>query len=127
MENLPPQDELRLDNEILKLKLQPENQAAQIHIAPGLDPEVENKWLNYVYNYEKVCKEAPKRSVYEMMGKPEFKNASDLSDEEIEQELTSLFKIMMTSKVRLNWLDDCYDDRTLYVFITEELFNEMVD
>ena len=45
-----PEEELKADNELLKIKLELEH--GMQHSDSNLPPEIENQWLNNIYNYE---------------------------------------------------------------------------
>jgi len=118
---LSPGEKLKMDNDILKAKLSAEFGMSKTESV--LDDEIENQWLNYIYNFETMSKDAGSISVYEFINKPEFKTIDKLNKEEISSELDRLFKIMEENGIALDTLCD-YDDEVIYKFITEELFRE---
>ena len=126
-DSLTPEEKLQQENNLLKLKLMAEHQA---HFPEQdknlLNPEQENAWLNYIYNFEELHKNARKISVYERIGKPDFPREEDLDDERVEQELDRLYEVMHQHEVVL----DCcceYEARVIYKFITEELFEYEIE
>lgn len=121
---LMPRKNLRVENELLKEKLQSE--FGMKGMKSDLPDELENDWLNYIYDFEKLHKDAKEISVYERLGKPEFKKTSNMNDEEITSELSRLYDLMDQNGLALNTLCD-YDDRIIHEFVTEELFKEMID
>jgi hypothetical protein len=126
-ENFTPEEQLRNETEILKLKLEVEN-GAIIHMPEDstLPAEVENEWFNHVYNYERLCREAGYTTVYDFIGKPEFKDLAEIPTEEVSETLEQLLKYMYVRGVELNFEYECYPAATLYKFVTDELFNQKV-
>ncbi|HMQ70845.1 MAG TPA: hypothetical protein PKC58_17850, partial [Ignavibacteria bacterium] len=95
-----------------------------------LDPEMENQWLNSVYEFENKFKDAKRITLYEFIGKPEFRSLENekLSEGEIAIELERIYKIMEENSIRLDAICEYENkDELLYRFITEELFNEEID
>jgi hypothetical protein len=130
MENNPentldPEDELKFQNEFLKLKLKLEHNMEQSDTS-SLSPEIENLWLSNIYNFEQQYKNAKRVKVYDALGCPAFKKVEELSEANIQESLHNLLSLMENKGVVL----DCcctYDDTTIYRFITEELFDHEMD
>lgn len=121
---LTGRENLNAENELLKIKLKSEFGMKDMN--SQLPAELENEWLNYIYNFEKLHKEAKEISIYERLGKPEYKKIADLNNEEVTSELSRLLNLMEENNLILNFLCD-YDDRIKYEFITEELFAEEIE
>ena len=121
---LTGRENLNAENELLKIKLKSEFGMKDMN--SQLPAELENEWLNYIYNFEKLHKEAKEISIYEKLGKPEYKKIADLNNEEVTSELSRLLNLMEENNLILNFLCD-YDDRIKYEFITEELFAEEIE
>lgn len=119
---LTPEEKLQQENNFLKLKLMAENDAKFFEGGEKeLDPKLENEWLNYISNYEKIHKDAKIVTLYEFIGKPHFTPANQLKIDDISEALESLLKIMADKDVSLSCICE-YDDLVIYRFITEELF-----
>ena len=58
------------ENDLIKSKLSEEFGMKDMH--SGLDPESENEWLNYIYEWDKQFSERKRISVFDRMSKPEF-------------------------------------------------------
>src|SRR5580704_5412580 len=127
MENETPktEDELRAENEVLKLKLELEH-GMQDSSDSNLPADVENAWLNNVYSFEQQWKDAKRITVYDLIGKPPYKNINELKKGEIKTELDRLFEVMNASGVKLDMICE-YTDKEIYKFITEELFAHETD
>ncbi|MBI3483398.1 MAG: hypothetical protein HY015_10600 [Bacteroidetes bacterium] len=120
-----PDDELKSENALLKLKLELEHGMTQSDTS-GLDAEIENQWLNNIYNFEQQFKQAKKIKVYDAIGRPVFKKLEYLNIKEIPRALKELKSVMAKKGVAL----DCccpYGDALIYKFITEELFDHEMD
>ncbi|MEP6596567.1 MAG: hypothetical protein ABJA71_11510 [Ginsengibacter sp.] len=117
-----PHENMQIENEILKLKLKAQfGEALQMETGTDLLPEIENKFLKNVQAFEEAHQNIKYTKVDELLGKPDYKKANELSDKEITEELSRIEEIMEKNKMVLDVLAE-YDDRTIYTFITEELF-----
>ncbi len=117
-------DDLRMENEIKKIKLSLEHGANFLNTSGNeLPPEIESKWLDYMQQFEDQLSKRKKITIYELAGKPQYKKVDDISDDEIENELKTILKTLTKSSVIVDTICDV-DDRELYRFITEELFLE---
>src|SRR5690606_18578056 len=122
---LSPEEELRAENNMLKLKLKLEYGMQETDTS-SLPPHIENDWLKYIEAFEKQYRDAKSVTVYEFIGKPPFKPIDALIPEQVGPELNRLFTIMGDHDVAL----DCickYDDAVIYRFLTEELFPHQMD
>lgn len=122
------QENMRIENDILKLKMKAQFGEA-FQMGPDnndLPPEIENEFLKNVLAYENAHQHVEYKKVYELLGKPEYKKANELSDEEISEELSRIQKILEQNNMALDVLAE-YDDKTIYTFITEELFEHETD
>lgn len=130
MENLSetpfnPQDDLKASNELMKLKLELEHNMMMSDTS-GLPPEVENQWLNNIYNFEKHFKEVGRAKVYDLLGRPSFIKYDVLTESQVHQELLRLLALMAEKRIAL----DCcceYPEVVIYRFLTEELFEHEAD
>ncbi len=119
------EDELKAENNLLKLKLELEHGMKMMDTS-ALDPEMENQWLTDIYNFEKSHKEAKQITVYDYLGRPDFKPINGLSKKEISTELERLDKLMIENHICLDCLCE-YEDEVIYKFITEEFFLKETD
>lgn len=127
-ENYPElsgEEKLKAENELLKMKLTAEFGMKQSDM-PSINDEIENQWLNQIYEYEKSYANSKTIKVCDSLGSPEFKPSDGLNDIEISEALKSLTQIMEERNLMLDIICD-YEDRVIYKFITEELFNEETD
>jgi hypothetical protein len=118
-----PEENLRMENELLKLKLKAEL-GGDSFSASGIDPELENQFLKNVLAFEHNFTGSKPTKVYDLLGKPDFKKVNDLTDEELEIELVGIAELMAKKHIEVYFGDNVeYDSRTQYQFITEELFD----
>ncbi len=122
--NLPPEEKLRAENELLKLKLQAE--FGMEKMKNPLDDKMQNDWLNYIYNFEKQHAENKLVKLYDFIGKPPFKKADELTEEELTQELDTMIEVLQKNGINLDTICE-YDEEVIYKFITEELFEHEMD
>jgi hypothetical protein len=115
----------RIDNELKKKEMQ-KKYGAHFGGNSDLPPDIENEWLNYIENFEEQFEDAKQITVYNRLGEPAFKAENELSDIQLANELERLYKIMAEKYISLDVLSEV-DDRDIYRFITEELFQQEID
>jgi hypothetical protein len=116
-----PDEQLRIENELLRLKLQAET-GAELQQLHNIPPDVENAFLNNILAFERQLDSIEETKIFDLIGQPaDFKNESELNDGEIETELERLNKLMESHQIEVDYGTD-YDARLKYKFITEELF-----
>jgi hypothetical protein len=121
-------DKLSIENEIMKIKLQMQFGDDFIMRSNGtLPPEIENQFLKQIMAFEANHGKGEEVTVFERIGKPDFKKVEDMKPHEITVELDRLNKLMESNGIMLNVCDGPYDDAVIYQFITEELFLENVE
>ena len=74
-----PQENLRIENEILKLKMQAESGAVFGGGIADLPPEIEAQFLQNIQKFEDAWKNVNYIKVYDYIGKPDYKKEDDLS------------------------------------------------
>ena len=125
-EGMTPEEKMRMENELNKIKLQAEF-GADFHINENLPADVENDFLKNIMLFEEQFKNHNTVKVFDYIGKPDFKKSTDLDDDEVSFELDRITKIMEANQIALDVINE-YDERTIYSFITDELFeHEMND
>ncbi|CAN5357640.1 hypothetical protein BH09BAC3_BH09BAC3_09650 [soil metagenome] len=130
MENLPKnefesEDDLRASTELLRLKLEMDYNMKISHTSE-LPPEIENKWLSNIYNFEEQYKNSKPTKVRELIGNPFFPASEELNDLQIREQLARVMGLLEEKHIAL----DCcceYEDRVIYKFIVEELFDHETD
>jgi len=115
-----PEENLRIENELMKLKLKAEL-GADSYSAADIEPGLENEFLKNVMAFEQNFATAKPVKVYVVAGEPEFKKAADLDDDELATELDRITDILSEKNIEV-YFGDGYDNRIMYQFITEELF-----
>jgi hypothetical protein len=118
-----PAENIKMENEFLKIKLKARYGDAFFMQSNGdLPPEIENQFLKNMMAFEDAHANASFTTVYECIGKPDYKPASNLNDTEIAMELERVNTILAEHNMALDICDGPYPDRLIYTFITEELF-----
>jgi hypothetical protein len=118
-------EDLRLENEILKLKLQAE-MGARFESSEELPPELEHQFLQQVVAFEEASRTVQTKKVYDILGRPPFRRLEELTPQEIGPELHRLYNLLEEKNMELD-VQGQYDDVILYRFITEELFEHETD
>jgi hypothetical protein len=133
-ENLPhdslgsnPEENLRIENELLKLKMQAELGASLRETGSDLSPEIENMFLKNIMAFHQQSSDNKLITVFAKLKNPLFKPAEDLDDTNLSIELIKIENLLLSENIYLRFADH-YPDRTKYTFITKELFDvEMQD
>jgi hypothetical protein len=116
-----PEEQLRIENELLRLQLQAET-GADIQQLEDVSPEVENAFLNNILAFERQLDTIEEVSIYKILGEPkDFKAEGELSDEDVARELERLEVFMREHNIEVDYGAE-YPARVKYKFITEELF-----
>lgn len=118
-------DELGTENELMKLKMMAEF-GGNFVANEEIPPEVENVFLKQIMQFHKLHDPANKTTIYKFIGSPEYNAVTDLSNKQLEKELSYLLKLMGKNGVAVSCLADL-PNRELYRFITEELFKLEID
>lgn len=123
-----PQENLRIENELLKIKLKAQfGEAFQMGTGEGMPPEIENRFLKNVLLFEEAHMNAAYTTVYNRIGKPAYRPAGELTREEMKQAADELLALMNEHQIQLDFCDGPYDDETIYRFITEEFFEHEIE
>lgn len=116
-----PEEQLRIENELLRLKLQAET-GAELQKMEDIPPEVENAFLSNILAFERQLDNIDEATIYQLIGEPkDFKPAEELTDGEIETELERLNELLESNQIEVGY-GTVYPARVKYKFITEEFF-----
>lgn len=122
---LSPEEQLRMENEIEKLKLSAFNDA-QFSTNKELPPEIESGWLKYIAHFEKEWEDVERITITEKLGHPQFPAPETLTESEMEDKLDEIQQRMAEEGIFLDTI--CKVPATeVYRFIIEELFFEEID
>ena len=120
-------EKLRMENELKKAKLMLEHGAIFSEPEEGkISPEIENDFLNYIEQFERSFHNSEQISLYDFIHKPEYKLVDEIPDSAIGAELAKIINTLRENEISLDTLCDV-QDRELYRFITEELFQHEID
>src|SRR5262245_17493057 len=99
LSNLNREEQLKAENEFLKMKLMLEHGGqfgVNEHNDTPLPPEIENQFLNNILAFEKQFQERKTIKVFDKLGRPDhFKPEKEISDDDISnawQDLSSYMK-----------------------------------
>ncbi len=121
-------EKLRIENEVKKIKLSLEHGAyfSESDRTNDLDPRLEAAFHNNIEQFENAYENCKQISVYDFIGKPEFKKAEDVHGKELPAELEKLMNRLNENSINLHTICEVAD-RVLYRFITEELLLHEID
>ncbi len=118
-----PEENLRIENELLKLKLQAERGAIFSESRESLPAEVEAAFLKNIELFESAHEQAKESTVYEFIGKPAWKKKEELDPKALEDALAEMMEIMETRNIILEVMGE-YPPAVIYEFITGEFFRQ---
>lgn len=127
MKNISIQDDfdgtssenLKFENELLKLKLRAEFGASDI--STDIPPEIENAFLKNIFAVEHAFAQQKMIRLFDKLGKPLFKSANGLSERELKEEFLRLNLLLKQHAMLLSFSGE-YTILEKYLFLTEELF-----
>lgn len=122
--SLDPEETLRLENQILELKLKAEF-GATTYLEGDITAEVENKFLKNVLEFENNCARSEETRICELLGNPTIKPELALDDRELESSFEVVNKLLLAHNITVDF-GGSYDTRRKYKFITEELLEERI-
>lgn len=124
--NEEEREKLRLENEILKLKMQAELGAMFGEMGDELTPEMEHAFLQNILAFKEEYKNMKMVKVYDLLGQPVYKPFNTMSEDELKPELKRLLELMKEKNVLFH-VKTKYPPELIYRFITEELFQHETD
>jgi hypothetical protein len=118
-------EDLNTENEIKKIKLALEHgmDLSKPLADTDMPPEIESQFLDYVQQWEDEMAKGKMTLVYELVNRPPWKPEAQIADEEITVELEKMLELLHNNSLHIDTISEV-DDRELYRFITEELFNK---
>lgn len=123
-----PEENLRIENELMKIKLKAQyGDAFQMESSEVLPPDVENQFLKNILAFEASYSKGDFVTIYQRIGKPEYKAVNKMTPGELKESVQQLLELLNQHQVNLDFMDGPYDDAIIYQFITEELFNQEVE
>lgn len=93
---------------------------------PGLSPEVENEWLDYVLEFERQFERAGYITIRERIGNRPIQPLSDLPLNVVGEAVTVLLDLLAAHGIAVDFLGDV-DELEAYRYLTEELLDEEMD
>jgi hypothetical protein len=96
-----------IDNGLKRNEME-EKFGAKFGMIGDVSPEIEKEWLKSVEAIEEQYRNSNRISVWEKIGRPEFKKIEILQEEEVSMELVRLLNILDKNQVSLETLCDFY-------------------
>jgi len=127
-DHLSEDENLKAENDFLKMKLMLERGAFISEQNEELPAEVENQFLNSIMAFEKQFEERKTIKLFDKIGRPQhFRPVEDIIDSEIERSYDSLLDYLNEHEIDLSVCSPNITIRELYRFVTEELFQHEID
>ena len=116
-----PEENLRIENELLKLKLQAERGAFFSESRGSIPAETEAAFLQHIEQFEAAYEQAKETTVYEFIGKPDCKKAEALEPKDQQDALDGMLEMLEEKNIILEVIGE-YPPAVIYEFITGEFF-----
>lgn len=120
-----PEENLRMQNDFLKLKMMAES-GAFFGGDGNLPPDIENQFLKNVMEFEKVNSNSKPQKIFDLLGQPYFEDEKNLKGEEFKTEFKKLEKLLKKHHIQVNFIAK-KPGRFKYNFIITELFEHETD
>jgi hypothetical protein len=119
------EENIEMENELLRLKLKAELGGDSFSNG-NLDPTLENQFLKQVLAFEHSYAKGKRVKIFDLLGKPDFKSVSELTDGQLDFEFKSVLDLLAQNNIAVDFSGD-YDNRLKYSFIIEELVDHETD
>ena len=129
-QELNAEEQLKAENDFLKMKLMLENGAEFNESAnpEEIPPDIENQFLKNIIEFESQFARQRRITVFERIGKPvHFKPVKSLDENEIEDAWQELSSCLEENGILLEAYNPKITARDLYRFAVEELFDYEMD
>lgn len=129
-EDLNEEENLKNENEFLKMKLMLEQgaQFGNIQSDSELPAEIQNQFLKNIIEFEKQFEEHKTIKLFDKMERPtHFKSVSKIPEEEIDNAWNELNTYLRKYGIELSVCSPNIGKKELYRFATEELFKHEMD
>jgi len=122
------QENLRIENEFLKIKLKAQyGDSYHMEMNNDLPPDIENQFLKRMMAFEDEYANAAYTTIYERIGSPAFRIPGELSEPATRAAVRELLALLEKNDIFLEIADGPYPSETIYRFIVEELFGMKVE
>ncbi len=123
-----PQENLRMENEFIKLKMKAQfGDSFLMQPESGLPPQIENEFLKHIIQFEENFQKAEFITLAEKIGIKDPKSSAQMTEQEITEELKKLEQVMEEHSIFLDKIYGPYPDKLIYDFIINELLAKEID
>ncbi len=118
------EEQLRIENEILRMKLKAElgGEIEGIEGTENLPPEIENLFLKNILSFEHQYEQVAATTIYQIIQEPVFTKVENLNESDLEIAFANINQILEDNNIAVDYRGD-YTIREKYRFVTEDLFN----
>jgi len=129
-ENAGKEEELRLENDFLKMKLMLEQgaQFGNMGTSDECPAEIENQFLRNIIEFERQFAEQKTIKVFDKIGRPtHFRSVNDIPEGKIDEAWRQLDEYLNSYSIDLAVCSPNISNKELYRFTVEELFEYEMD
>ncbi len=123
-----PQENLKIENELLRLKMQAQfGDSFSMHGENSLPPEIENEFLNRVIAFENNYQKAEFITLGEKLGIDKPKSSEEMTEAEVTEALKNIEDALDKHHIYLDRIYGPYPDKLIYDFIVNELLAKEIE
>ena len=116
-----PEENLRLQNEFIKLKIMAES-GAHFGGDGNLPPDIENQFLNNILEFEKQHSSSTGKKIKDILDNPVFEKEETLNNSDFEKAYKNLTDLLKKNHLQIDFSRE-RSDRFKYNFITTEFLD----
>ncbi len=123
-----PEEQMRIENELLRIKLQAQfGNGFTMETNGELPPEIEHQFLKHVMQFEENLQKAEYTTLGEKLNLKDLPSSDNMTEEQVTAELERIENVMAENSIYLDRIYGPYPDKTIYDFITKELLLQQID
>lgn len=116
-----PEENLRIENAILKLKLQAE-WGAHIYSDDNMPPELEAEFLRRVSEFENAWQDVKMVKIFDLLGQPRIIDVHELTRQGIKNEVGKIISLLNEQNISIA-IPSQIDISVFYTFLTKEFLH----
>lgn len=120
-----PIENLKIENEILKLKMKAEH-GAHFFSEEEVPPEIEALFLHNVNEFEKAWENSRLISIHEFIGQPFYADYRELNPNQTQEAIDNILMQLTNKNIGIE-KPSSIEPTAFYRFLTEEFFNQEIE
>jgi hypothetical protein len=124
-----PIEHLKIENEILKMKLKAQfgDSFQMFNNGDDLPPDIENQFLKNMLQFEENYQNVEFVTVKEKIGVPTFRSREDIPVESLQAEIDKVMELLLENDIQIDFLYKPYNKEEVYDFITKDFLEKEIE